>query len=276
MNINKFAFALVTFTCITFSSAIYIAKKEVTSAVLVDKAMHSIDMPTNGLYNLSIAEAFAIDKSETAQINFLRCSFARPEFRFSWFCHQTKIDGKMTKQSYAALKADQEKYFRDNVFRSFIYEAEKLMIRHAQLSIETAMNHHQKGKVTNTDEYNEKYEHASVIARDVQNFNEKYKAQYGSIDLKEIEERFIDSESPVTVSNYDPKQHGVWDVNIDVLLKVIFILAYITAVLIVTKILIVTFFTNRITVESPLDEIENPSLRAGERFKSSKDTDFRL
>lgn len=111
MNISKLAIALATFATITLSSSAYIATKEVTSAVLVDKAKHSLDLTTNGLHNISVSEAFTIDKSEAAQINFLRCSFARPEFRFSWYCHQLKTDGKMTKQSYVALKADQEKYF---------------------------------------------------------------------------------------------------------------------------------------------------------------------
>jgi hypothetical protein len=134
MKLTKLVIAIATFATITLSSSAYIATKEVTSAVLVDKAKHSLDLTTNGLHNISVSEAFTIDKSEAAQINFLRCSFARPEFRFSWFCHQQKIDGKMTKNSYVALKDDQQKYFKTNVFKSIAYEARKLFEQAEQLS----------------------------------------------------------------------------------------------------------------------------------------------
>lgn len=126
MKLTNLVIALATFATVSLSSAFYVSQQEVTSAVIVDKAKHSLDLTTNGLYHISLSEAFTIDKSEAAQINFLRCSFARPEFRFSWFCHQLKSDGKMTKQSYMALKADQEKYFKENVFKSIAFEARKL------------------------------------------------------------------------------------------------------------------------------------------------------
>lgn len=136
MNISKLAIALATFATITLSSSAYIATKEVTSAVIVDKAKHSLDLTTNGLHNISVSEAFTIDKSEAAQINFLRCSFSRPEFRFSWFCHQLREDGKMTKLSYAALKADQQEYFKENVLKSIIYEAQKMMLFSKEIGFE--------------------------------------------------------------------------------------------------------------------------------------------
>lgn len=134
MKLTNLVISLATFATITLSSSAYIATKEVTSAVLVDKAKHSLDLTTNGLHNISVSEAFTIDKSEAAQINFLRCSFARPEFRFSWFCHQMKKDGKMTKNSYVALKDDQQKYFKTNVFKSIAYEARRLFEQAEQLS----------------------------------------------------------------------------------------------------------------------------------------------
>ncbi|MBG5342928.1 hypothetical protein GHU64_06740 [Pseudomonas aeruginosa] len=133
MNISKLAIALATFATITLSTSAFIATQDVTSAVIVDKAKHSLDLTTNGLHHISIGEAYIIDRSEASQINFLRCSFTRPEFRFSWFCHQLKEDGKMTKQSYVALQADQNKYFRENVFKSIAYEARKLY-EHAEQS----------------------------------------------------------------------------------------------------------------------------------------------
>lgn len=121
MKLTNLVMAIATYATIAFCSAYYIATKEVTSAVIVDKAKHSLDLTTNGLHNISVREAFTIDKSEAAQINFLRCSFARPEFKFSWFCHQMKSDGKMTKNSYVALKDDQEKYSNSHRWESFIY-----------------------------------------------------------------------------------------------------------------------------------------------------------
>ncbi|MBK3462623.1 MULTISPECIES: hypothetical protein [Pseudomonas] len=121
MKLTKLVIAIATFATITLSSSAYIATQDVTSAVIVDKAKHSLDLKTNGLHNISVSEAFTIDKSEAAQINFLRCSFARPEFRFSWFCHQMKSDGKMTKNSYIALKDDQEKYANSHRLESFFY-----------------------------------------------------------------------------------------------------------------------------------------------------------
>ncbi|KOP53075.1 hypothetical protein OX88_21540 [Pseudomonas coronafaciens pv. porri] len=134
MKISKLAIALATFATIALSSAAYISTKEITSAVFVDKAKHSIDLLTNGLYHISVEEAYAIDKSEAAQISFLRCSFARPEFRFSWFCHQQKKDGKMTKYSYAALKQDQESEFQNNFIRSLVLSGFEFMKVGMQLS----------------------------------------------------------------------------------------------------------------------------------------------
>lgn len=207
MKLTNLVIALATFATITLSSSAYIATNEVTSAVLVDKAKHSLDLTTNGLHKISVSEAFTIDKSEATQINFLRCSFARPEFRFSWFCHQLKSDGKMTKQSYVALKADQEKYFKENVIKSVSYEAQKWMLRAEQMRIGTAMHNLSKKQVTNINEFNDKFEDASIIAKDVQLFNEKYKAMSDSINLKEVEKRFIDSESPSSVHDYEPKKN---------------------------------------------------------------------
>lgn len=106
MKLTNLVIALATFATVSLSSAFYVSQQEVTSAVIVDKAKHSLNLTTNGLYHISLSEAFTIDKSEAAQINFLRCSFTRPEFRFSWYCHQLKIDGKMNKNSYIALKDD--------------------------------------------------------------------------------------------------------------------------------------------------------------------------
>lgn len=208
MKLTKLLIAIATFATITLSSSAYIATKEVTSAVLVDKAKHSLDLTTNGLHNISVSEAFTIDKSEAAQINFLRCSFARPEFRFSWFCHQQKIDGKMTKNSYVALKDDQQKYFKENVIKSVSYEAQKWILRAEQMRIGTAMHNLSKKQVTNINEFHDKFEDASIIAKDVQLFNEKFKAMSDSINLKEIEKRFIDSESPSKAKDFDPKQEG--------------------------------------------------------------------
>lgn len=188
MKLTKLVMALATFATITLSTSAYIATNEVTSAVLVDKAKHSLDLTTNGLHNISVREAFTIDQSEAAQINFLRCSFARPEFRFSWFCHQTKIDGKMTKQSYVALKADQEKYFKENVIKSVSYEAQKWILRAEQMRIGTAMHNLSKKQVTNINEFNDKFEDASIIAKDVQLFNEKYKA-LNDVANNEIQEK---------------------------------------------------------------------------------------
>lgn len=188
MKLTKLVMALATFATITLSSSAYIATNEVTSAVLVDKAKHSLDLTTNGLHNISVREAFTIDKSEAAQINFLRCSFARPEFRFSWFCHQMRSDGKMTKQSYVALKADQEKYFKENVIKSVSYEAQKWILRAEQMRIGTAMHNLSKKQVTNINEFNDKFEDASIIAKDVQLFNEKYKA-LNDVANNEIQEK---------------------------------------------------------------------------------------
>lgn len=188
MKLTKLVMALATFATITLSTSAYIATNEVTSAVLVDKAKHSLDLTTNGLHNISVREAFTIDQSEASQINFLRCSFARPEFRFSWFCHQMKIDGKMTKNSYVALKADQEKYFKENVIKSVSYEAQKWMLRAEQMRIGTAMHNLSKKQVTNINEFHDKFEDAAVIAKDLQLFNEKYKA-LNDVANNEIKEK---------------------------------------------------------------------------------------
>ncbi|HGM6307650.1 TPA: hypothetical protein ACKP8D_000032 [Pseudomonas putida] len=136
MKLTNLVMALATFATITLSTSAYIATQDVTSAVIVDKAKHSLDLTSNGLYNISISEAYIVDRSEASQINFLRCSFSRPEFRFSWFCHQLKEDGKMTKQSYAALKADQQEYFKENVLKSIIYEAQKMMLFSKEIGFE--------------------------------------------------------------------------------------------------------------------------------------------
>lgn len=136
MKLTKLVMALATFATITLSTSAFIATQDVTSAVIVDKAKHSLDLTTNGLYNISISEAYIVDRSEASQINFLRCSFTRPEFRFSWFCHQLKEDGKMTKQSYLALKVDQQEYFKENVLKSIIYEAQKMMLFSKEIGFE--------------------------------------------------------------------------------------------------------------------------------------------
>jgi len=119
MKLTNLVIALATFATVTLSSAFYVSQQEVTSAVIVDKAKHSLNLTTNGLYNISLVEAYVVDMSEAEQINFLRCSFSRPEFRFSWYCHQLKIDGKMTKQSYVALKDDIAKHQKKDVVKSF-------------------------------------------------------------------------------------------------------------------------------------------------------------
>ncbi|MFV3378354.1 hypothetical protein ACNE9Y_30000 [Pseudomonas sp. NY11226] len=136
MKLTNLVMALATFATITLSTSAFIATQDVTSAVIVDKAKHSLDLTTNGLHHISIGEAYIIDRSEAAQINFLRCSFSRPEFRFSWFCHQLKSDGKMTKLSYAALHADQQEYFKENVLKSIIYEAQKMMLFSKEIGFE--------------------------------------------------------------------------------------------------------------------------------------------
>jgi hypothetical protein len=133
MKLTNLVIALATFATVTLSSAFYVSQQEVTSAVIVDKAKHSLDLTTNGLYHISLSEAFTIDKSEAAQINFLRCSFARPEFRFSWYCHQMKIDGKMTKNSYVALKDDQQKAYQKDLVRSLVLGGYEMMKAALQL-----------------------------------------------------------------------------------------------------------------------------------------------
>lgn len=136
MKLTNLVMALATFATITLSTSAFIATQDVTSAVIVDKAKNSLDLTTNGLHHISLSEAAIIDRSEAEQINFLRCSFSRPEFRFSWFCHQLKEDGKMTKLSYAALKADQQEYFKENVLKSIIYEAQKMMLFSKEIGFE--------------------------------------------------------------------------------------------------------------------------------------------
>ena len=195
MKLTNLVIAIATFATITLSSSAYIATQDVTSAVIVDKAKHSLDLTTNGLHHISLSEAYAIDRSEASQINFLRCSFARPEFRFSWFCHQQKIDGKMTKNSYVALKDDQQKYFKENVIKSVGYEAQKWILRAEQLRLGTAINNLSKTELSNQSEKNErfkeamqKFKEATQIAKDVQIFNEKYKA-LNDVANSEIQEK---------------------------------------------------------------------------------------
>jgi hypothetical protein len=186
MKLTNLVIALATFATITLSSAAYISTKEITSAVLVDKAKHSIDLPTNGLYHISVEEAYAIDKSEVEQIKFLRCSFARPEFKFSWFCHQQKKDGQVTKYSYAALKQDQETYFKDNVITSVVYEAQKEMLRAEQLRIGEAINNLSKTRMSDKSEKEENYLKALKIAKEIRTFNEKYNAFNQAVVLDSV------------------------------------------------------------------------------------------
>ncbi|HCF4091710.1 TPA: hypothetical protein NIE69_002123 [Pseudomonas aeruginosa] len=183
MKLTNLVMALATFATITLSTSAYIATQDVTSAVIVDKAKHSLDLTTNGLHHISISEAYIIDRSEAAQINFLRCSFSRPEFRFSWFCHQLKEDGKMTKQSYLALKIDQDKYFKENVLKSIIYESRKWMLLGKQMSVglEHKPSETSTKEVLNETKFLDQYNQYAQLANKIQHFNERYKAslQYG-------------------------------------------------------------------------------------------------
>jgi hypothetical protein len=198
MKEYKLAIAFTILSTITLCSVDYISTKEITSAVLIDKARNAVNLNTNGLHNISVREAFNIDQSEATKNNFLRCSFARPEFRFSWFCHQFKSDGKMTDKSYVALKADQETYFKENVIKSVNYEAQKLIMGAEQLRLGTAMHNLSKIKVTNTKEFNEKFEKSSILAKDVQHFNEKYKA-LNDVANNEIQEQATEVNGEVGV-----------------------------------------------------------------------------
>ncbi len=260
MNTSKLAIALATFATITLGSSAYIATNEVTSAVLVDKAKHSLNLTTNGLHNISVSEAFTIDKSEAAQINFLRCSFARPEFRFSWFCHQMKKDGKMTKNSYVALKDDEQKYFKENVFKSIAYEAIKLYEQAEQLSalakIQRAhkkVNENVKASGVNVEARAvESVEQGGrelikagtlvIIGKNISDFRNNISnsplgidpiTEFSNFSIKDIERRFIDSNSPSAINdfgilNYAGKNDHLAKINdglIDTHLLLIFLLS---------------------------------------------------
>ncbi|CAH0134035.1 MULTISPECIES: hypothetical protein [Pseudomonas] len=206
MKLTKLVIAIATFATITLSSSAYIATQDVTSAVLVDKAKHSLDLTTNGLHNISVSEAFTIDKSEAAQINFLRCSFARPEFRFSWFCHQMKKDGKMTKNSYVALKDDQQKYFKENVIKSVSYEAQKWILRAEQLRVMKSITRSEpfnSGGITASkrSEYIAEYFESQSRATGV---NSEAQAKMNNFSISDVIERFDSTNSPSSIKDSDP------------------------------------------------------------------------
>lgn len=229
MKLSKLVVAIFAYATITFCSAYYIATKEVTSAVLVDKAKHSLDLTTNGLHNISVSEAFTIDKSEAAQINFLRCSFARPEFRFSWFCHQQKIDGKMTKNSYVSLKDDQQKYFRENVIKSVAYEGRKWAQQAEQLSTFARIQSshekvNEKAKASGVNGEAKSVESVEQGGRELMKagtqliFRKNYSesplgidpiTEFSNFSIKDIERRFIDSDSPTAIKDYEPEIKGI-------------------------------------------------------------------
>ncbi|RTX96349.1 hypothetical protein EJ576_21735 [Pseudomonas sp. C 49-2] len=260
MKSSKLVVAIFAYATITFCSAYYISTKEVTSAVLVDKAKHSLDLTTNGLHNISISEAFTIDKSEAAQINFLRCSFARPEFRFSWFCHQQKIDGKMTKNSYVALKDDQQKYFRENVIKSVAYEGRKWAQQAEQLSTFARIQSshekvNEKAKASGVNGEAKSVESVEqggrelmeagtqvIIGKNISDFRKNISnsplgidpiTEFSNFSIKYIERRFIDSESPSAIKdfgilNYSGKNDPLAKINdglIDAHLVLIFLLS---------------------------------------------------
>jgi len=222
MKLTKLLIAIATFATITLSSSAYIATKEVTSAVLVDKAKHSLDLTTNGLHNISVSEAFTIDKSEAAQINFLRCSFARPEFRFSWFCHQQKIDGKMTKNSYVALKDDQQKYFKANVFKSIAYEARKLFEQAEQLSTLAKIQRSNKNAIEKAKASGvngearavDGVEHGgselmkagtqTLVKKQIYENSFDPILEFSTISIPDIIERFESSNSPTSIKDFEP------------------------------------------------------------------------
>ncbi|CEL31175.1 hypothetical protein [Pseudomonas fluorescens] len=219
MKLTNLVIALATFATITLSSSAYIATKEVTSAVIVDKAKHSLNLTTNGLYHISLSEAFTIDNSEAEQINFLRCSFSRPEFRFSWYCHQLKIDGKLTKNSYMALKDDQEKYFRENVIKSIAYEARKLQQLAEQASTlskiqrvhKTAQEKAKASGVNGEARAVDSVEHGGSELMKV-GTNEEFRKSLHEINLEalrefnlhDVIERYESSNSPKSVQDFEP------------------------------------------------------------------------
>ncbi|WP_405126054.1 hypothetical protein ACI51W_03355 [Pseudomonas marginalis] len=212
MKLTNLVIALATFATITLSSSAYIATNEVTSAVLVDKAKHSLDLTTNGLHNISVGEAFTIDKSEAAQINFLRCSFARPEFRFSWFCHQLKSDGKMTKQSYVALKADQEKYFKENVIKSVAFEARKLFEQSEQLSTLAKIQraHKTAQEKPNVSGVNGEARAVDGVEQGTsKSINEISMEALKEFNLSDVIERFDSRNSPSSVKDFQPDSNAM-------------------------------------------------------------------
>lgn len=229
MKLTNLVIALATFATVSLSSAFYVSQQEVTSAVIVDKAKHSLDLTTNGLYHISLSEAFTIDESEAAQINFLRCSFSRPEFRFSWYCHQLKSGGKMTKNSYVALKADQEKYFKENVIKSVAFEARKLFEQSEQLSTLAKIQRSHK-----TAQEKAKASGVNGEARTIESVeqggselikvgtNKEFRKSLHDINMESLREfnlyavieRFESSNSPSSVNDFEPQTNALLK-NID-------------------------------------------------------------
>lgn len=211
MKLTNLVMALATFATITLSTSAYIATKDVTSAVIVDKAKHSLDLTTNGLHHISLSEAAIIDRSEAEQINFLRCSFSRPEFRFSWFCHQLKEDGKMTKQSYAALHADQNKYFRENALKSVIYEAQKWMMFSQQSKVGLELKKEKPhgsaviDALTNGGQELSKKGIETVVAHNILEAAVESDPilKIHNFSISDVAQRFADGQSPTQIKDFE-------------------------------------------------------------------------
>lgn len=211
MKLTNLVMALATFATITLSTSAFIATQDVTSAVIVDKAKHSLDLTTNGLHHISIGEAYIIDRSEAAQINFLRCSFSQPEFRFSWFCHQLKTDGKMTKQSYVALQADQNKYFRENALKSVIYEAQKWMMFSQQSKVGLELKKEKPhgsaviDALTNGGQELSKKGIETVVAHNIHEAAVESDPilKIHNFSISDVAQRFADSQSPTQIKDFE-------------------------------------------------------------------------